>query len=263
MASNTKYTKWQIFHIIYSIILSISIVVAGICLITACVSIYNLGGKPFSRESVTDAFSKICIPVYICLALTVAGFVLDFLYSRTDNRFNGHCKPYRYMLASMCAKKDLAALSDEDSQTVTSLRNSRKIHFIIRTALILIASAVFLVYALNSGNYDSTDINGSVIRAMYIMIPCFTVAFAYSVFTLYYNEKSLRRELDIIKKLPAANTNGSPDNEDPHKMPSRLIIRYALLTLGVAFLVYGILTGGVAAVLTKAANICTECIGLG
>ncbi|MBQ8683609.1 MAG: thioredoxin [Clostridia bacterium] len=40
-------------------------------------------------------------------------------------------------------------------------------------------------------------------------------------------------------------------------------MRYGVLAVGLALLVYGFATGGIADVLTKAVNICTECIGLG
>lgn len=44
---------------------------------------------------------------------------------------------------------------------------------------------------------------------------------------------------------------------------TRLFARIAVLTLAAAFIVAGIMNSGAAAVLTKAVNICTECIGLG
>ncbi|MBQ8494361.1 MAG: thioredoxin [Clostridia bacterium] len=41
------------------------------------------------------------------------------------------------------------------------------------------------------------------------------------------------------------------------------IARCAVLVLGIVLLVWGALENGAADVLTKAINICTECIGLG
>ncbi len=73
MREKTKNT----IHIIYSIVLSIMLAVAGICLMVACVGIYNSGDRPFTPESVATVFSGIAIPVYICLALLFGGFLLD------------------------------------------------------------------------------------------------------------------------------------------------------------------------------------------
>ena len=41
------------------------------------------------------------------------------------------------------------------------------------------------------------------------------------------------------------------------------IVRYSLLGIGITLLVYGFFAGGTRDVLTKAVNICTECVGLG
>ena len=69
-------TKW--IRLIFGIILSISLIAAGLCLIGACISIYQSGDRPFSRESVALYFSQIAVPVYIALALTIVGFILNF-----------------------------------------------------------------------------------------------------------------------------------------------------------------------------------------
>ena len=69
-------TKKRI-HKIYGIVLSAVLIIAGICLIAACVGIYLSGDKPFSPASVAAAFSGIAIPVYLCLALIVGGLILD------------------------------------------------------------------------------------------------------------------------------------------------------------------------------------------
>ena len=47
-----------------------------------------------------------------------------------------------------------------------------------------------------------------------------------------------------------------------HEKPI-MIARICLLVLGVAFIIWGILNGGMHDVFVKAINICTECIGLG
>ena len=71
-------TKW--IRLIFGIILSISLIAAGLCLIGACISIYQSGDRPFSRESVALYFSQIAVPVYIALALTIVGFILNSVY---------------------------------------------------------------------------------------------------------------------------------------------------------------------------------------
>ncbi len=73
-------TKENIIRLrrIYKIILSASIIVAGICFIVGCVSIYY-SGNGYSRDIVAKTFSKINIPVYICLALIIGDVVWEFI----------------------------------------------------------------------------------------------------------------------------------------------------------------------------------------
>lgn len=72
------------FRSIYKILLSISIISAGICLIIGCVSIY-FAGEGYSREIVSNTFSKINIPIYICLCLVVGDAVWE-LISPTEKK---------------------------------------------------------------------------------------------------------------------------------------------------------------------------------
>ena len=68
-------TKKRI-HTIYAILLSIVTVIAGICLMAACLQIYRSGDTPYSPESVQAAFATIAVPVYLCIALIIGGFIL-------------------------------------------------------------------------------------------------------------------------------------------------------------------------------------------
>lgn len=246
---------------IYNILHSISIIVAGVCLMAGCLSIYSSGDGAYSRQIVAETFSKISLPVYLCLILTVIGFVWDFLVpskAEKDKKF----KPYSHLLDRLIVKKDLSGCDEALLNTIYKERKSRKLHTVIRTIIICISGAVFLGYALNSNNYQ-TDINTSVIKAMWVLIPCLVIPFIYSVFTAYHNEKSLKNEIELIKKAPAKeNTEEAEDNISKSEKVVN-VVRFALLFVGVGILIYGYFAGGTADVLTKAINICTECIGLG
>ena len=65
----------RIISLAYGIILSVMLAVSGILLIYSCVSIYNLGDRPFTPESIGAAFSKISIPIYATIALVVIGII--------------------------------------------------------------------------------------------------------------------------------------------------------------------------------------------
>jgi len=73
----TKDNKIR-FRSIYKILLSISIILAGICLVIGCVSIY-FAGNGYSCEIVSATFSKINIPIYMCLGLVVCDAVWELI----------------------------------------------------------------------------------------------------------------------------------------------------------------------------------------
>ena len=72
-------TLKQIHHI-YNVILSIVIVIAGICLMCACLSIYQSGDQPYSREAVAAVFAPIAFWIYLCITMIVLGFIFEFLF---------------------------------------------------------------------------------------------------------------------------------------------------------------------------------------
>lgn len=247
-------------HFIYNILLSILIVISGICLIAGCLSIYYSGKQPYSREAVATVFSKISFPVYLCLFMTVIGLIWEFISPVISKKSKPQINR-KFILQNLYSKKDFDALSDDIKLSVSKEKNLRKTHSIIRTVIILISSVIFLIYALNPANFHQSEINGSMIKAMFWLIPCLAVSFAYSLFTAFFIDKSLKREAELIKQAPTAQENEKAITVASTKKLN--ILRILLLVLSIAVLLYGFFTGGFADVLTKAVNICTECIGLG
>lgn len=249
-------------HRIYSILLSIVIVIAGICLMVSCINIYNSGKQPFSRESVANAFSKISIPVYVCMIMTFLGFILEiFLPLEALKVKNIISKDM--LLHNLQSKKEMTENQSEITTAINDERKRRRLHSTVRMIVILLSSIIFLIYATNDKNFHQSDINGSMIKAMYVLVPCLLVSFIYSLIVVIINEKSMMREIELLKKLPFKEKN-SADSCDTCPCDKKLaIIRIAFLIIGIGILVYGFTTGGTRDVLTKAVNICTECIGLG
>ena len=248
-------------HRIYSILLSIVIIIAGICLIISCINIYNSGKQPFSREAVANAFSKIAIPIYLCIFMTILGFILDLIIPNKLNKVKNTVTK-DMLLENLQNKKDLSQCNIDVVSAITIERKKRRLHSTARMVVIFISSILFLVYATNSDNFHQTDINGSMKKAMFVLIPCLLISFIYSLFTVIINEKSMATEIELLKKVPAkeATVNDDCKCSCDKKLA---IIRIAFLIFGIGILIYGLATGGTRDVLTKAVNICTECIGLG
>lgn len=271
---------------LYRIVLSVVTVIAGVCLMVACVQIYRSGDQPYSREAVAAAFAPIRIPVYLCLAMVVGGGVLQLVMPAEEAKRKA-TPDVAARLERLYARTDVARWEESARQQVAREQRLRRVHRTVTAVLTLAAAAVFLVYAVDPRHFSSADVTGSVIRAMYWLLPCVLVAGGYGIFARFSVLASLRREMavlttqlvaGVVRKAPespagqsveAVKDEADADGEAPvvpAKKPvfsAEAAVRYGVLAAGLALLVYGFATGGIADVLTKAVNICTECIGLG
>lgn len=255
-------TKKRI-HLLYGILVSVSAVIAGICLIVACVDLYDFQAGSFSRESVAQAFKPIAIWVYICLALVIGGVILN-LFSPADPKKLPVQKQYDTILQNLQKKVDITKCEPQLCREILQQQNRRRTHKIISFVILGICSAEFLFYALSSKNYPS-DANAAVVQAMAPFFVSLLLPFGYAVFTVYHRKRSIMKEIELLKKALAggAGADTLPAQPAGEKDTATKIVRYAILGIALAVLVGGFLFGGTADVLAKAAAICTECVGLG
>lgn len=254
-------------HLIYGILLSVVTVIAGICLIVSCYNIYHTGivndTQPYSPEIVARAFSHIALPVYLCLALIVGGFILHIVLPPEKKKLVAD-KNQHLILERLYAKTDLSRCDAATRDAIDSQKKMRKVHSVISIVLLAIASIIFLTYACNGNNWHNSQINGSMAKAAILLFACLAIPFCYGVFTSYYHRHSLSKEIELMRQ---ANNMASrkPETAAPKANSGRklLIARCVFVVLGIGILLFGYFTGGTADVLTKAINICTECVGLG
>ena len=249
-------------HFLYGIVVSVVTVLAGLCLMRACYGIYSSGDKPFSREAVAAAFSPISFPVYLCLVLVVIGFLLDLFLPLEKERVKPE-KQHGVILKRLAAKTDLTTCDETLRGSIETQRKGRKITWLLSLVIKVCAAVIFLAYALNSSNFHSSQINASMIGAMKVLLPCLAVVFIDAVFTAYHCAGSVKKEIDLLKQAPAAAKIAPAVAEKKNSDKTVTSARYVILAVAVAILIYGFVSGGTADVLTKAINICTECVGLG
>jgi hypothetical protein len=250
--------------------LTVALSLAAVCLIIACWGIYNSGEKhPFTPQSVADAFQKICIPVYIALALVAGGFVLNILFPREKEKLMPK-KQYAAIAKKQHARLDVNTCDPTFLISIKKEQRCRQDRKIFALTLLVIGSAVFLIYGLNPDHFHDHQVNESMIQAMYWLAPCMAVPFAYSSWMVYQDKLSLMREIDLLKaaitQAPAVpiSTPGSRKVAKKHSSDRTFLsAQRIVLAIAIALLIYGLLTGGTGDVLTKAVNICTECVGLG
>lgn len=248
--------------LIYGIVLSTALVVAGVCLMLACWQVYSSGGEQiYTAEKIAAAFAPIAIPVYVALALTLGGFVLHMALPLEQEKRKIE-KNHALMLHKLHEKNDLSACGDQ--KLVAAIEKEpklRKLHSLISLAVLAVSAVVFLCYALNGSNFHSSQITESMISAMYVMLPCLAVPFGYAVFTAYFHRVSIRRELELMKLVAAPKKAEPAQAKKPCKLCA--VLPYCLLAVAVCLIAVGLMGNGWADVLTKAVNICRECVGLG
>ena len=263
-------------HRIYNIILAVSVVITGALFIYGCLSIYYSGGsEPYSREVVAETFDRICVPVYCSLGLCIVGFIFDFVDPLEEKKKkNRDAAGFAKFVAKLKEEKqgfdDAEAYADYMLQRIEKEKKSRFVWNLVCKCCIAAALAAFIVYAIFFASFstDGAEITLSIIRAMWVMIPCVAVAVCAALMLVYRNKRSIRAE-SAMNSLVRQQKKGEGFENDKtekkvHRGPAvRIAVTVLILVLAVALIVVGALSDGASAVLTKAVNICTECIGLG
>lgn len=249
----------QIHLRICDIALTVSTVLAGLCLGAACLTVYQSGGTQiYTPEKVAQAFSAIAVPVYLWLALVVIRGIVHILYP-TETQKNA-AAPDEMTLQRLQHRVDLALCPEELRNGISALRGERKKEAKNGLLLLLGCSAVFLFYGIDPSHYHADGINTSVITAACFLLICISIPFFWTLGAVKRAKHSMRIELELLRSAPAA---AKVTPSAPEKKRGIVAGRWVLLGVALALLVYGFFAGGTADVLTKAVNICTECVGLG
>lgn len=252
-------------HLIYGCILAALTAVLGIALILSVLDIYSSGPRAYSYESIGNAFWRISALVFVVIGGIIGGIVLNLTIPLENQR----PKAVRDDVAVMVKLRNRAGVQPESAKQI-KLRRIYKIGTAVLSVIIMIPSAIYLLLPFFPGwkekLFTVDNLNGDIIRSVYIvMIPaviCLGLCFLCAMLV----RKSLRAEADIYKKALAASTTRSPAPkvEKSSKTPlSVWVLRGSIVVVAVAFVVVGIINGGMNDVFTKAVAICTECIGLG
>lgn len=240
---------------IFSWILTGSILVAGVCLIAACGGIYLSGDKPYSPQAVAAAFSYIAWAVYGCLALTVAGFALQLITGPAKRPGKAQALMLRDRLR---ARTDLSLCGPTLRADILALRRGCHIRSVVTTVLLCFCSGGFLACAARPDAFLSQDINGSVVRMVLLLAAFLALPAGFGIFTACRNRKAAEQELALLRQAPKGIAPAGKETK------SYLHLwRLVFLAAGMGLTAYGLFLGGAGDVLTKAVNICTECIGLG
>ncbi len=257
--------KLRKVHLIYGIVLSCIVVLTGICFIAACLHIYNSGMRPFTRESISEHFMSILAPVILCIVGVIGGMVISF-FPLEKPKLKGFIDTGA-ILNKMSSKIDISKCDEDTRAKIQKERKLRLYTNIFCIDAIVVCTVISLIYALNKNNFPAISINSEMVDAMLFIIPCVIVGLGAIYATVLIRNASYVRELALVKKaLTTAKASNSGQRSVVSGQKNEKILlgaRLSLLVIAVTFIIVGIFNGGMADVLQKAINICTECIGLG
>lgn len=254
----TQNTKVWVRRVYYALVCA-ALIVAAVLLMVQCVAIYRLGDSPFTRQRIAEYFAPIAVPVYVCIGLVAVGFALSPLLPAAPDS-----QPDRdaVTLRRLQARTDLTACPGELIAAVCKARRARNRHHYITLVLLAIGAAAFLWYALDVSRFSLQDATGSMVKAMWVLLPCMGIPALYGVFTAYFCRRSVKREIELLKTAPKEAVSPAPKAQ-PKSEKWMPYLQGAMVAAAVGLIVYGLLYNGALDVLWKAVNICQECIGLG
>lgn len=250
---------------VYGIVLSIALIAAGLCLMWACWQVYTSGPEhPYNAQSIAKAFAPISIVVYIALGLTLGSILLHIFLPQEKEKRKVE-KNYSLMLQKLHEKNDLNGCGDEKLVAAIGKEQKKRIlHSCITLLLLAVGFVVVLCYSLNMKNVYSGDAHASTDKIKLtaaVMLCCFAIPFGYGIWTAYYQKASIRRELELMKMVASPRKDPLPA---PKAQPKWMAyIPYVGLAAAIALIVVGYLGDGHMGVLTKAIEICKECVGIG
>ena len=247
----------NLLRLTYFMLISVALVTVAVLLMAACVNIYRIGDFPFTRELVAYEFDRIAIPVYVCLGLVAVGFVLHPLLPETPESDKDR---NRMIVGQLRRTTDLSLCPADVASGIQKEQSRQARHRRIALCLWLVGLAAIVWYALSYDRFSMEDINGDMARSMRVFVPALAVPAGYGVFSLFFNRGSYLREMALYRQVPKEAKIAAPTTGEK---PWVSVARYAVLTAAIGLIVGGWLAGGWVDVLTKAINICTECVGLG
>ena len=265
----TKETKERI-HRIYGICLAVLIVVVGVCFALSCISIYQSGQSPFTRESIATHFARMAIPVYLCITGVEGGVVLSVAWPIET----GKIKPRREAYVTLCKlreKLDFSAVDTAVTKAVDRESGKRRKWLIQAVVVTAVSLAISMAWCMMPNHFSVENLNEDVKAAVLMLAPYVLASVAIWMDTVYMWDISIARETKLVKNALAMCKHGAhgkePAREDQRKLMEnpRFIwaVRGVIMYVGIMLVILGIFNGGMADVLGKAVRICTECIGLG
>ena len=232
---------------LYLILQSVLCVLLVVLLSVSAVSIYREGkalkaedpmASIYTREKAAEKFKPIAPLFFGAIGMTVAGWVLAVKDENAD-------KPVKD--AELTRNLTVARVAEPSDAMKTEQSKQKKL-FWSGWALFLLCMVPIGIYLSNGDHFPGENLEAMIASLAVHIFPWIVLGLGCLAISSVLQEKSMLRETEAaqarIKEEKEAGIR-------PEPKPA------------VVFIVLGVYNGSAKAVLTKAANICTECVGLG
>ena len=252
---------------LFLILQSVLCIVLVILLAVSAVTIYREGkalkaedplASIYTREKAAEKFKPIAPLFFAAIGITVAGWVLQVKDENADKPVKD-IELTRNMTAARVAEPSEAMKTEQDKQKKLLLGG---------WALFLLCMVPIVLYVANGAHFPDGNLEEMIAALAVHVFPWMIAGLGCLTISGHLREKSMQRETEAaqarIKEEKEAGIVPEPKPETPAKDPKKKrTLQIVVVIAAVIFIILGVCNGGAKAVHTKAANICTECVGLG
>lgn len=268
----------------YGIALSLMTAVTGALFIWQTLDIYLSGGsRPFTREIVLERLNRIAPAFWIWVVMVAVGFIIWEVFAVSCKRapLKDDCYALRRIKKRVPPKVGESGLA-----SLKAVKRGELINLIVKlcaAALCLAGVAYGIAYLATASNFPKTDVNGEMLNMAKHLAPCAFAALLILCGVTLYLSISAKKQLPHVKQLIASAKADEKNGVEAVYVTGNtavadlygrwkalsnhkyfiLGVRIAIAVFAVTFIILGIVNGNMRAILIKAINICTECIGLG
>jgi len=224
--------------------------------------------KPYTRENVLAALSKIDLFFWLWIGGIVVGLVLFevFPVEKKQRKISPDLQYKR--LKPRLPKTEPEGMACEYQR----VKDTDRIILASKCAawVLFFAACIYgIVYLCIPSHFNNKNVTLEVLDLIKAVFPCIFAGLITICCAAIYEKYAVNSILPDVKKLTAgrkAEQSASVITKAEAVLSDKWVllgVRIALAALAVAFIIWGSLNGNMRDILIKAINICTECIGLG
>lgn len=257
---------------VYAVCFSALTVVVGLLFIVQVWSIFRSAEHgAFTVARISEHFKQIAVPVFFWGLALVVNIVLGYVYPDEKEKV----KPYfesgqRIARLKKRLPKDATSVQSTTADTVGLVLGWATIGFACVAAIVSLVYLFDKSYSPVLSEAIFVGHNGAADRLLRVLVWC-GGAMMLVVASVIFNDYLAKKKEERMKSEIAENAKQGKkvlavkEEKATKTRLEKLVwyIRGAVAIVGIVFVITGICNGGMADVLKKAINICTQCIGLG